>query len=356
VAQTFHYPDLSARVYAGDLPPGLADELPDLYSSLFSTVEAFRVWDEITPSGACVLDSPRQVLFFSHRADTLDILNKMTEIPPNDVYRAARALFRAFPDVHRIHVEVMFDPHRLRVPKARLYWTDHMVIDMRDPETDCFAWLGDSTRRNVRKYEHRMRRDYPDISTEMRLPGDESRALFDQFLAWKIDRFREQGRVTVWEDRPELVDRFVELLRLRGEVQVTSVAGRPAAIVFLFPVGTATYAFQAAFDTAYERYRLGLVSLHQASCNALDRGMNSFNLLWGTTYYKERLGARPVRATTLSLFRTPVGRLRYLGEEREHVQRRLAARARETYWRLRHAAGDTLGRFAPRLREALRSS
>jgi hypothetical protein len=354
VAQTFHYPDLSAQIHADGVPPGLADELPGLYSSLFSATEAFTVWDEVTPSGTCVLDSPRQVVLFSHRADTLDILNKMAEIPPGDVYRAAAALFRAFPDVRRIHVEVMFDPHRLRVPKAQLYWTDHMVIDMRHSGNDCFAWLGDSTRRNVRKYENRLRRDCPDVSTEMLAPGDESRALFDQFLAWKIDRFRRQGRVTVWEDQPELIDRFVGLLRLRGETQVTLVAGRPAAIVFLFPVGATTYAFQAAFDTEYERYHLGLVSLHQASCNALDRGMKSFNLLWGTTYYKERLGARPVRATTLSLFRTPADRLRYIGEEREHVQRRLATRARETYWRARHGAGDSLGRFAPGLREALR--
>jgi hypothetical protein len=354
VPQTISYPDLLAEVHIGDLPPGLFDELPGLYSSIFSTMEAFTAWDEVTPTGVVVLDSPRQVIFFSHSGDTLDVLNKMTVISPADVQRAGRALFRALPQVRRIHFEVMFDPRRLRVPKAKLFWTDHMVIDMRDSGGNCFTWLGGSTRRNVRKYENRLRRDHPDVSTEVVSAKDRSRELFDQFLGWKIDRFREQGRVTVWEDRPEIVGRFVELLRLRGEAQLTSIAGRPVAVVFLFPVGEAMYAMQAAFDTEYERYHLGLLSLHQASCNALDRGLKSFNLLWGTTYYKERLGARPVRATTLSLLRTPLDRVRYLGEEREHVQRRLGGRARETYWQVRRGAGDLLEKLSPALRQALR--
>lgn len=100
--------------------------------------------------------------------------------------------------------------------------------------------------------------------------------------------------------------------------------------------------------------RLALVSLNEASCNALERRMEHLNLLWGTTCCEERLRARAVGATAVPLFRQPVDRRRYIGEEREHVPRRLAAHARETQWRARHGARDTLGRFEPGLREALR--
>jgi hypothetical protein len=263
------------------------------------------------------------------------VLNKTFAIAPEDVRRACRALFRALPQARRIHFEVMFAPRELRAPKRVLYWTDHMIVPLPDSVEEYQAQLGKSTRRNLRTYENRLRRDFPDVHTEIIVPGADSRALVDLFLEWKTDRFGTLGRDTYWQKDPLLADRFVVLLQRCGEAHITTLGDGPAAIVFAFPVGPAVCAQEAAFDIQHEYYHLGLLAWYWLACDAITRGMHSMNLLWGTATYKQRLGAVPQRATTVSVFRHQTDRLRSLDEARGVAARRLH-RSREYYWRARH--------------------
>ena len=112
------YPDLGATVYPYCVPPGLADELPDLYGSVFATWDAFLVWDGRLPTGACVLDEPRHVVLFRGADHTVEVLDHGCAIAPADVARLCRALFRALPLVLRVHVEITFAPWELRLPTA----------------------------------------------------------------------------------------------------------------------------------------------------------------------------------------------------------------------------------------------
>lgn len=141
------YPDLGATIYPATVPDDLVEELPGLYSSLCSTVEWFRARDKVTPEGACVLAQPRHVLLFTLQDGTLEILNKATRIRPDDVERACRALFRAFPHVHRVHLEVMFQPSVLRMPHRVVYWADHQIIRLPPTVKEYDAFLGSSTRK-----------------------------------------------------------------------------------------------------------------------------------------------------------------------------------------------------------------
>lgn len=333
------YPDLDAEVHPDSVPSGLAAELPDLYGSLFATLDWFETHDDSPGHGACVLAEPRHVLLFDRAGDTVEVLNKAFRIAPADARRACRALFRAFPDVRRIHLEVMFLAAELELPRRVLYWTDHMVVDLPATVDEYTASLGRSTRRNLRLYENRVHRDFPDAAVEIMRPGDRAGELVDLFLAWKNDRFREHGRTTYWERDPALAARFVELLRRCGEAQVTTLAGREAAISFAFPVGEEVCSQETSFDPSLEQYHLGLLAQYWVACDAVRRGAKRFNLLWSTTQYKERLGATPRRATALSVFRSRSARLRSLSEAREVAGRTWRRDSSRLYWRARHAAG-----------------
>jgi hypothetical protein len=61
---------------------------------------------------------------FDRHGDTLDVLNKTFRIAPADASRACRALFRAFPEVRRIHLEVMTPASReaARLSVFRSQW------------------------------------------------------------------------------------------------------------------------------------------------------------------------------------------------------------------------------------------
>ncbi len=346
------YDDLAATVYLDCVPDGATHEIDSLYSCLFSTVDYFETYDDARPTGAVVLTDPYHLLLFTVAGGTVEVLNKAIDIAPVDACRACRALFRAFARVHRIHIEVMFPARQLGLDESELYSADDMVITLPGSLDDYFAMLGRSTRRNLRSYERRLRNACPDVSTVVLPPAPQRPDHFELYMAWKRRRL-ESGGETVYFDRlPDRVPRFRELLRRRGEVHLTTIDDRPVAIAYAFPVGQACYLFQCAHDTDLDDLHIGLLSQYWVIADALARGLRRVDMLWGTTDYKERLGAQPVRATRVSVFRSPWARL-YCIDEAVEVNARRIRGSRDLYWRARHEVGRRARSLrAERLRQA----
>jgi CelD/BcsL family acetyltransferase involved in cellulose biosynthesis len=347
VKTSVRYSDLGAIVYPASIPDGVADELPALYNTLLSTVDWFETHDKSTPAGVCILERPRHVLLFCQVEDTLEILNKEFAIAPEDAERACRALFRAFPKTHRIHVEVLFPPKELRLPKRVLYGADHMVIDLPATVEAYTASLGKKTRQQVRRSRRDIEKERGPIAVEAISPGVEADALISTLVGWKNLRFNAKGETTLWQADPTAAGHFAELVRRRGRARIASIDGTRVAIQFLFPVGTSMYVAQSGFDPEYLPYGLGLLETYDIVCEAIEEGFTRLSLLWGTTAHKAHLGARPQRATRVSVFRSQAARVYSLGEAREVAARDVRSNGQRYYWRARHAAGRALRALRP---------
>ncbi len=331
------YADLGATVHLGHVPEGLADELPGLYGSLFSTLDWFLSQDRKAPNGACVLEEPRHVILFRREGCTVDILNKAFACEPEDANRICGALFRAMPGVHRIHLDVMFPPRELAFPTRVRERLDRMVIDLPDEVDDYYHSLGKKTRKNVRLYQNRLRRAFSDVKTETVKPGERSRELVDRLIEWKVQRFRLKGWLTYWEIDSALAERVSNLVRRCGEARITSISGREAAIDICFRVGETAYAYESANDPRYDEFSLGFLTFYWLVCSAVESGATRLDALDGTKWSKVPLGAQPVRTTRLSVFRSPLGRLRSLDE--------VLRIARERYRLARHAVGQRVRQY-----------
>ncbi len=337
------FADLRATVYRAHVPAGLADELPSLYSSLCSTQEWSLFWDGVAPEGACTLSDPRHVLLFTRTKGTIEILNRVFEISPADAERACRALFRAFPHVHRIHLEVMFPPEQVRLPHRVLYGVTHMVIDLPSTTGEYTASLSKNMRKSLKYHQRRLKRDFEIVSTDVVSPETcSSQELYDLFSDWKTTRFEAHAR-----ELGLVGPKLAKLLDARGEAHVTSVDGREAAIKFVFPVGDTLYIGQSAFDPAYEPYGLGTVTSYWTVCAAIERGMRRVSFMWGTEPHKQRLGARPRQAFRLSVFPNQTARMHSLGESRDVLVRVAKERGTGVYWRTRRQVGRWIRRRIP---------
>jgi CelD/BcsL family acetyltransferase involved in cellulose biosynthesis len=342
VKTSVRYSDLGAIVYPANIPDGIADELPALYNTLLSTVDWFETHDRSTPAGACILERPRHVLLFCLAKDTVEILNKEFAIAPGDVERACRALFRTFPQTRRIHVEVLFPPEELRLPKRVLYGADHMVVDLPTTVDAYTASLGKGTRRQVRRSRRDIEKERGPIAVETMSPGVEVDELISTLVSWKNLRFNAKGETTLWQADPTAAGHFAELVRRRGRARIASIAGTRVAIQFLFPVGTSMYVAQSGFDPEFSPYGLGLLQDYDNVCEAIEEGFTRLSLFWGTTAHKAHLGARPKRATRVSVFRSRAARVYSLDEAREVAARDLRRAGQRYYWQARHAAGRAL--------------
>jgi CelD/BcsL family acetyltransferase involved in cellulose biosynthesis len=318
------------------VPPGLADELPGLYGSLFSTLDWFLACDRTPPGGACVLDEPRHVILFRRDGRVVQVLNKAFPCEPADAERICRALFRALPGVHRLHLDVMFDPDALGYPKRVRDRIDRMVIDLPATVDDYYRSLGKKTRKNIRWGQNHLARAIPELTTETVSPGDRSEELVQRLVQWKIERYRRKGLITYWEVDPSLLERTAALMRRCGKVRITSVAGREVALDLVVRVGDSAYAYESANDPSYDEFSLGFLSFYRLICDAIESGARRLDALDGTEWSKTPLGAHPVRTTRLSVYPDRLRRLLSLGEALLLLRERLR--------RQRHAVGQRLRR------------
>ncbi len=338
--------DLEAVVYVDHVPDGLAAELPGLYGSVFCTEGWFRIFDDKTATGACVLEHPRHVLLYALEDDTIEVLNKAFAMAPDDAARACRALFRALPAARRIHLEVLFPPAELGLPLRVLYSADDQVIDLPSSPEEYYRSLGKRTRKNVRNFANRLRRAHPDARAERFVVGDRADELFDIFLGWHLDRCRSLGIVSGYQKKPRQAAQTTLLIERYGEAQATFIDDEIAALEFLFLFGDQATVYAGAFDPKYGDLDLGFLSTYRAVRDTIGRGARRCHLLWGTDFYKGLLGARPETATRLSVFRSQTARfhsLREAGEARLHGLRSPSAQ----YWRARRAAGQAVRRLSP---------
>ena len=351
VQDALYFPDLAATVRMGHVPEGLADELPGLYSSLYSTLDWFLTQGGKPPNGACILENPRHVLLFVHDGDTVDVLNRRFACAPEDADRICRALFRTFPHVHRIHLDVMFRPDQLAFPRRIIEQVSHMVIELPATVDEYNASLRKSARRHLRSYVNRARRTFPDLYTETISPGERSQELVDRLIEWKIQRFREQDRLTYWEANTALPGHTAALLRRCGQCRITYIGGKEAVIHLCFRVGDTVFPLEGAHDPSYDAYHLGFLATYQTVCAAIESGAHRVNLLEGTTEYKAWLGARPVPSAQVSVFRSQLSRLRSLDESFRVLRRRSQSAYYELGRRVRrYPGGEALARFMKRRR------
>jgi CelD/BcsL family acetyltransferase involved in cellulose biosynthesis len=323
--------------------------LPALYSSVFSTAEWFEVGEKLEPSGCCILEEPHHVVLFHLAGDTIEVLNKEFDIGPRSAERLCRALFRAFPETHRIHLEVLFPPWESRLPTRILYWADHMVVDLPETADEYLASLGKSMRREVRRNWKRLLEAHPGITTDMYVSSQEPKACLDELISWKNQRFNSRGEETTWQTNPVAEEEFGELAQRLGRIRVMRSEGRAIAVTFVFPVGDTVYSFHSGFDPAFEQFSLGSLETYETITDAIATGHRHVSLLWGQEDHKRLFGAKPRRATRLSVFRRQTGRLRSLDEGWEVAWRNLRKNGQREYWRARRTAARHARRLGLRV-------
>ena len=339
------FPDLGATVHCEEVDDALVAELPHLYSSCFSVAEYFSLYDHPKTICACELDEPRHVLLFAPRGRTVDVLNKLVDIQASEVERLAQAVFRAYPKVDRIRMEVKFPPEELRGPLRVRLRNDDLVIQLPASLDEYRAGLGRRTRQNINQYSHRLERRCPDFHLATLEKNAIPFMLVEQVAGWNAERMHQKGEASIYELHPEKLVPLWELLKSHGVALCGHVGEECVAAQLLLLVGHETWVHTAGFDIAYEDVHLGLLMAYFTVVESIERGCTRMHMLWGTPVYKQRLGAEPVPAYQVSLFRTAPLKAAYAFESwhKDELSR--------VYWRTRKRAKHaivTLTRLADR--------
>ena len=345
------YPDLGAVVTCDELPADLACDLPRRYSSCFCVAEYFDIYDRPDNVHTCQLEEPRHVVAFTVKGTTAEVLNKVVDIEPAAMERVVAAIFRERPEVHRVVAEVKFPPGELRRPHRCLLRADDYVVTLPADQDAYDRMIGNTTRKHLRQYGNGLRRRYPDFALSTLEREEIPRELVEQVIAWHLDRMHAKGVVSLWEAGEQQPEQLWRLLRAHGCALCGSIEGRCVAAQLLLFVGDDCWVHTVGFDRAYEDVHLGLLMTSYSIAESLRRGCARTHLTWGTDIYKRRLGAHPVPAFRVSIYRSRLWMTVYARERLEL----LVAQRRDLYWRARAALSRRLSPVG-RLRAWARAS
>jgi hypothetical protein len=308
------FPDLAAVVHLDEAPAKLLEELPELYSSAYSFAEYIALEERPWRMYACELTEPRHVIVFTSHGATVDVLNKVIEIEPAALERVVAAIFRARPEIKRIRAEVKFPPDELGRPVRQLLRGDDQVVELPANEEDYERLLGAATRKHLREYRNRLYRKHPDFKLRT-FAGDElSLALVEQAFAWNRQNIESKGKRWLFDDDPAVPYVTWQLLQPHGLALCGYIGDEYVAGWLLQLVGRDCWWLVGGYDPAFSDLHLGFLMTWFCIIESIRRGYARTHLLFGTVTIKQRLGARPVTAWRVSIYRSRLDKTLYARE------------------------------------------
>jgi hypothetical protein len=263
---------------------------------------------------ACELDDPRHVIVFTSHGATVDVLNKVIEIEPAAVERVTAAIFRARPEIKRIRLEVKFPPRELGRPVRHLYHEDDHVVELPASQEDYERLLGAATRKHLREYRNRLHRKHPDFNLRTFEGDGLTLALVEQVFAWNRQSIESKGKRWLFEGNPAVPYVTWRLLQPHGLALCGYIGDECVAGWLLQLVGHDCWWLVGGFDLTYSDVHLGFLMTWFCITESIRRGCEHTHLLFGTGTVKERLGARPVTAYLVSVYRSRLDKALYARE------------------------------------------
>lgn len=333
------YVDLGATVRRADEPGGdFGFRL--LYETCFGLPEPLRAYDGSQPLHECRLEPPAFRVRFFVAGRTAYLLGSLLEPEQRCVDRVCRAVFRAFPRVLRLLVEVRGSDPLMGLTHRTLAEGGDYVVSVPPTAEEYVASLGKATRRNMRFYEAKFRRECPEGELKM-VSGEALTAnIVKRVVDWNVGRMRAKGIVSKYEKLPDLRGALTDFTVRQGQAAAVWCGTKLVSGVLGHREDGDCWLAISAYDTSYERFHLGLLTWYWAiseCCGKAER----VHLGAGTSTYKERLGAREVPAAAFAVYRSPLARYLVPGE--------VAVRLKTLVW------STAVGRqVLPRLGEARR--
>ncbi len=248
------------------------------------------------------------VLLFRIRGVQAVVLTEMLALAPDVAEEFCRALFSRFAYTQSVCFNAVALPAPLprRLPAQTAAFSENYVITLPASVDDYVAALGKSTRKTLRGYGNRLRRELPGLQWQVRraaeLRGDDLRRLVRQLQVFKRDSMAARGKRAELSRRDTV--RLLAQVAAAGIVGTATIEGRVCAGSLACRIGDNYVMLLAAADPALASYRLGMLCCFWSVCDCLRDGARECHLLWGRYQYKQQLLGVPQALYRVMVYRS----------------------------------------------------
>ncbi|WP_292937875.1 GNAT family N-acetyltransferase [Noviherbaspirillum sp.] len=323
--------DVSVRFHECSTPPFVQGALETLYESPYSTLAQFQC-----KSGASLAHvhtyvadragKPCAILLFRLDGHVVKVLNEVMTIGGADIERFVKHVFEKFASASVIAF------HAIRpdgTPRAylchRFDVSEDIVLSLPASEEEYVAALGKSTRRTIRYYSNKLKREFPSFRHQVFTRGDITREHVRAIVDMKAAEMTKKHRRSIVDE--ETVDQMVRMARSYGIVGIATIDGKICGGWIAYRVGSNDFMDMCAYDPGYEEFRLGTICCYLAIVDCIAHGGKECHFQWGQDEYKFRFLGVQRNLADLVIFRSPLSMLvhggRFWRPAARHLQRKV---------------------------------
>ncbi len=298
------------QIHEYRVPLPVIDALDRLHGSLYASYRFQRLCEPSVPPHAWVgyrSDEIIGALLFHIDADRVRVMTEMFKLDDEIAVAFCCDVFDRYPFVNEIDFNAISLPSGLRwLISQRFAFSENYVLDLPVSVDQYEQSLGKSTRKTLRGYGNRLRRDHPDFkwrcSSASALSRHAQRTLVRQLQDFKRASMAVRGKQAQADTRET-----AQLLMMAAECGMfglCTIEGKLCAGSLALKIGDNYVMLLCAADPAFSGYRLGLLACYWSLCDCIREGALQCHLLWGRYRYKEQLLAKPVSLHRLRVYRS----------------------------------------------------
>lgn len=236
-----------------------------------------EIWDD-----SCCLD----VVIYKIRNRVCEILNAFSSFPKDE----GKVIIEYITKKHilkKIILSTQYLALQIKMPNI-IFSNEDIVLKLPEKKELYFNSFGKQTKKHLKYYKTKMRKDFSDIQFIFYSKGECSDNLVHQIVQFNRERIRCKGQISGIDDDYER--RLQKYISYYGKICMMYLDGKPVAGTLGYEIGKDFYLQILAHDNAYNRYNIGSLCLLETINSEIDLEMNIFHFLWGNCEYKYRFG------------------------------------------------------------------
>lgn len=295
--------------YEHEVPSFVGPEMDRLYGNVFSSLSHIEMSDEarrgvstyVVRSGGRVVT----IILFLKEGNRARVLNEVVRISSDEIRMFSRYVFTSYGDVALISFKAIeTDIKKANYPLQRFNYSEDIAMKIPSTPQEYLSSLGKNTRRNIKRYSDRLKRDFPSVEFKVYVKDEVAEHQIRNIVALNRERMASKNKTSILDEKE--TRHIIRNAQTSGLVGIMTINEKICAGAISYCVGDNYFLDVLAHDLSYNDYWIGILCCYMTICECITRGGKEFHFLWGRYDYKFTLGAALRDLDNVVVYRSPL--------------------------------------------------
>jgi len=241
-----------------------------------------------------------ELLVFGNKGNTCICFNSLANLDKDIVPEFIKEIFEKYPVIKRIKIDASYQRYILK--KSVLFFKSaNHILNLPSTMDDYYLKLGSSTRQNVKNRKIRLLRDYPEVNFITKYGDEIDEVIIDKIIQMNIIKMKQMGKISGIDTTYR--NNLFKYSQHYGCVAYIEVNGEIVAGSINTVINKGIFGHVTAYDTDFSKYNVGEICAFYLIQTSIEKGLTTFNFLWGESDLKRRLMAKPHLLFSYFVFR-----------------------------------------------------